>query len=321
MPGEARVKVAVVGLGHLGTFHARIWADLPDVELVGLVDINPTRTEALSRELGVPGFTDWRDLPDATEAVSLAVPTDRHGGLGREILASGRDLLVEKPITVTLDEADALIGTARAGNRILMVGHTERFNPGIEILRREVTRPRFLETQRMAVFVPRSLDVDVVLDLMIHDLDIALLLAGPVVEEVRAIGVNAFTDRIDIANARIRFGSGCVANLTASRISRERVRKLRIFQPHRYHSFDFSAQQLISCRVEPRPGEFPRIIEDTVEVPAGEPLRRQLQSFAVSVRRRESPACSGEEGRRALQLAHQILDSMAAAAGPGENSP
>jgi predicted dehydrogenase len=314
------VKVGVVGLGHLGTFHARIWATLPGGELTGLVDIEPARTEALSHELGVPGFADWHDLPADTEAISLAVPTVLHAALGVEILASGRHLLVEKPISVTLAEADTLIGAARAHDRILMVGHTERFNPGVDILRREVTRPRFLEAQRMSVFVPRSLDVDVVLDLMIHDLDLALLLAGPDVEEVRAIGVNAFTDKIDIANARIRFASGCVANLTASRISRERVRKLRVFQPHRYHSLDLAGQKLISCRVGPGEGDFPAIVEEAMEVPAGEPLRRQLQAFAAAVGRRERPGCTGEDGRRALHLAHQVLASMAAGGGSPEGS-
>ncbi|MBI4161158.1 MAG: Gfo/Idh/MocA family oxidoreductase [Acidobacteria bacterium] len=306
------VKVAVVGLGHLGSVHARLWREIPGVHLAALVDVDPDRAAARGREFGVPAFTDWRALPPDVEAVSLAVPTPLHGPLGVGILESGRDLLVEKPISATPEQADAMIAAAGRRARVLMVGHTERFNPAFVAARREVREPRFLEAQRMAPFVPRSLDVDVVLDLMIHDLDLALLLGGPEVEEVRAIGVNAFTDKIDIANARLRFASGCVANLTASRISRERVRKLRIFQPHRYLSVDLSARSLVACWLDP-PGEdaLPAIREEAVEVPPGEPLRLQLQAFAEAVRRRESAGCTGQEGRRALLLAHRILEEIA----------
>ena len=304
------MNVAVVGVGHLGTFHARTWAGLDGARLVAVVDIDADRGARLAEELGVSACTDWREMPAAVEAVSLAVPTDRHAELGVEILGSGRHLLVEKPIASTLAEADRLVDAARRADRVLMVGHTERFNPAVAVMRREVIEPRFLEAQRMASFVPRSLDVDVVLDLMIHDLDLALLLAGSEVTEVRAIGVNAFTDKIDIANARIRFASGCVANLTASRVSRDRVRKLRIFQPNRYLSLDFSARTLVSCRIDPAAAGLPTLAEENLPIPAGDALGNQLTSFAAAVCDRTPPGCSGEEGRRALALALQVIDEL-----------
>ena len=308
----APVKVGVIGVGHLGSRHARIYSELPRVDLLGVVDIEAGRAERVAADLRVPGWSDWRRLPDTVEAVSLAVPTALHGPLGVEILESGLDLLVEKPITATLEEADLLVETARRHGRILMVGHTERFNPAVEALRRVISRPRFIETERMASFAPRSLDIDVVLDLMIHDLDLLLMLAGPEVEEIRAIGINAFTDKVDIANARIRFASGCVANLTASRISRERVRKLRIFQDRSYFSLDFAAQQVIGYRLLPAVGGFPSVSQQTLEVEPGEPLRRQLDRFAEVVRSRETAPCTGEDGSRALRLAHRILEEMRA---------
>lgn len=304
------MRVAVVGLGHLGTYHARIWAGLSDVELTAVVDIEPDRVEAVSGEFHVPGFSDWREIPAGVDAVSLAVPTALHGSLGVEILNSGRHLLVEKPIARTVGEAEALIAAAQGNGKTLMVGHTERFNPAVVAMMELISQPRFIEAQRMASFAPRCLDVDVILDLMIHDLDLALLLAGPEVKEVRAIGVSAFTDRIDIANARIEFDSGCVANLTASRVSREAVRKLRIFQANRYLSLDYSSRTLLSCRIESSEKEFPSLVVEPVAVSAGDPLKRQLQSFASSVHRNIPPACSGEEAKRALQLAHQVLARM-----------
>ena len=302
-PGE--IRTAVVGVGYLGRHHARIHASTPGVKLVAVVDTDPARAVAVAAEFGAQAETDWRRILGRVDAASLAVPTVLHSEIGCALLASGIDLLIEKPIAESLASADALIAEAAAGKRVLAVGHTERHNPAVEALRASVAAPRFLEVHRLGVFSPRSTDIDVVLDLMIHDLDIILQLTGAEPRQVDAIGVAALTGRVDIANARLTFPGSVVANVTASRISAQKVRKLRVFERHAYHSLDFADQQVERYALVERDGA--RSIERGIlPVVRDEPLKREIVEFMECVRRRARPLVTGEDGRRALALAMQI---------------
>jgi predicted dehydrogenase len=288
-------RVAVVGVGHLGKHHARIYKELADVELVATVDLAPDRGT----------LADYKELYGKVDAVSLAVPTIEHARVGRDLLEHGIDVLVEKPIASTLGEARALIEAAAAHHRILQVGHVERFNPVITAATEVATTPQFFEIHRLAAFSPRSLDIDVVLDLMIHDIDIVLSLVKSTVSEVRAVGIPVLSERADIANARIEFKNGCVANFTASRVSFERIRKLRFFQPHDYISVDYAMQKgsMVSLRMG-------RVLERKLEPLEGEPLRFELESFLDCVRNRRTPRVSGLDGLRALELALAINEEI-----------
>ena len=300
------VPIAVIGVGHLGRHHARLLASLPGADLVGVVDRDPQRAAEIAALHGVEAFAETAALPARTRAVVVAVPTLLHHAVAMEALERGWDLLVEKPIAAGVAQGREIVEEAARRGRICQVGHTERYNPAVREALSRVSRPRFLEVHRLGVFAGRSLDVDVILDLMIHDLDIALSLDASGVREVAAVGVNALTDKMDIANARVRFASGCVANLTASRISAEMVRKIRIFQPESYLSIDSALQELTHFRLE-RSGEAPPRI---VRVPSGvhkqEPLRSELQDFVEAVERRRRPVVSGEDGLAALTLAETI---------------
>ena len=304
------LRTAVVGAGYLGKHHARIHGSLPGAKLVAVVDIDPARAATVAREHGGEPLTDWRALAGRVDAVSLAVPTVAHAGIGCDLLKMGIDLLVEKPIASSEAEADALIAAAAAGKRVLQVGHTERYNPAVEALAASITRPRFIEVHRLGVFSPRSTDIDVVLDLMIHDLDVILQLTGAEPERVDAIGVSALTDRVDIANARLAFPGGAVANVTASRISAQKIRKLRVFESAAYHSLDYSDQQVERYALVMKDGE--RVIEHgTLPVTRDEPLRREIAEFLDCVRSRQAPRVTGADGRRALALARQIARAAA----------
>jgi predicted dehydrogenase len=300
------MKVAVIGVGHLGKHHARLYAQIPGVELVGIVDLQPARAAEIAESHGTPSFTDYRDLFGKVDAVSLAVPTTDHARIGADLLEHGIDILVEKPIAATLDEARLLIDTAARHGRILQTGHVERFNPVVTAAIEVATTPQFFEIHRLAAFTPRSLDIDVVLDLMIHDLDIVLRLVKSPVAEVRAVGIPILSHKADIANARVEFENGCVANLTASRVSFEKTRKLRFFQPHDYISVDYSTQTgtMVSLRMG-------RVIEKKLEPPNGEPLKLELESFVKSVEGRSIPVVSGEDGFHALELAMRINEEIA----------
>ncbi|MFZ0428444.1 MAG: Gfo/Idh/MocA family oxidoreductase [Acidobacteriota bacterium] len=309
------MRVGVVGVGSLGRHHARVLAGLEGVDLVGVADIRPERARAVAAEYGCREWTDYRDLLGEVEAVSLAVPTEEHVAIGVDVLERGLHLLVEKPIAASLEGADRLIEAAGRGSRILHVGHVERFNPVLQAVLPHVRRPQFFEAHRLGVFVPRSLDVDVVLDLMIHDLDLVLWLTGRAVRDIRAVGIPVLTPRVDIANARLELDDGCVANLTASRVSRERVRKLRFFQPHDYVSLDFHGKTLEMYSLEERDGARV-ILERTPEVTAVEPLEAELRAFVAAVSGGEAPcSCTGEGGREALALALQVVELSKRAAG------
>ena len=308
---EKTLRVAVIGVGHLGQHHARIYTELPGVELVAVVDVAEARRREVSGRLRVPAAADYRTLLGKVDAVSVAVPTLLHAEIARAFLGAGSDVLVEKPITRTVSEADELVAMAAAGGRILQVGHSERYNAGVQALARQVQDPGFIEVHRMGPFPGRGTDVDVVLDLMIHDIDIVLTLVKAPVTAVTAVGVPVVSDQVDIANARIEFASGCVANLTASRVSGERLRKIRVFQRDTYFVLDYASQELHLFRPTLTEGaEGSRLSRVDIAVSRVEPLRQELEDFVSSVRTRRPPMVSGEAGREAVAVAVQIIDRL-----------
>jgi predicted dehydrogenase len=299
--------VGVAGVGALGQHHARVYASLPGVRLAAVYDSDPVRAAEVAARHGVPVAASFEDLLSRTQALSVAVPTLDHHRLAAQALTAGRDVLVEKPMTTTLAQADELIALAARHGRRLQVGHIERFNPVVDVLRQHAERPRFIEVHRLGAFSARSLDIDVVLDLMIHDLDVLLALAGAEPVDVEAVGVAVLTPRVDIANARLRFASGLIANLTASRVSAEKVRKFRVFAPSCYVSADFATREAQVYRLEPRAQGLPEIAVSRTAAPDEEPLRRQLAAFADAVRQRSAPLVPGAAGRQALALALRVL--------------
>jgi predicted dehydrogenase len=301
------LNVGVIGVGHLGKHHARIYAGLNGVRLVGVADIVPERSMEIAGEFSAESFTDFEDLFGKVDAVSIAAPTEEHARIGRRCLESGIDVLIEKPIASNLDTARSLIESAHTSKRILQVGHVERFNPVVRAAQQVATRPQFFEVHRLSVFSMRSLDIDVVLDLMIHDIDIVLCLVDRPVVEIRAVGIPVLSDKADIANVRIEFEDGCVANLTASRVSTDKVRKLRFFQPHDYVSLDYAAQEGSVLSLEGG-----RITQQKLRPPHDEPLRAQLEAFIACVEERGTPAVTGEDGLRALEIALSINDEIVA---------
>ena len=304
------VRAGVIGVGALGQHHARVYESLPEARLVGVYDVNADRAAEVAGRHSCHAFRELRDLLAAIDAVSVAVPTVDHHRIARTVLDEGKHVLVEKPMASTLAEADDLIAGAAARGVVLQVGHIERFNPAVDVLRATVREPRFLEVHRLGEFSPRSLDIDVVLDLMIHDLDILLSLDGSEAVRVDAVGVPVLTSKVDIANARVRFRSGLIANLTASRVSAEKVRKFRVFAPRTYISVDFTAREARVYRLQ-QSAAGPEISVERTAAPEEEPLRRQLAGFVRAVRDGSAPAVSGADGRRALALALTILDRMA----------
>lgn len=309
---ENIVNVGVVGVGHLGRHHARIYHEMPGSRLVGVVDRDLERAKQIAGLYGCEAWDDPAQLAGKVSAASVAVPTEHHREVACGLLGAGIDVLVEKPIAKSLEEADAILAAARENERLVMVGHTERFNPAVRALARAVDAPRFFEIHRLAGFSARSTDIDVVLDLMIHDLDLVLHLDGSEVASVDAVGVSALTDKVDIANARIRLTSGCVANLTASRISAEPTRRVRIFQSRTYLSCDTGKQRVERYHLSPGGGEMPSIDQDTLPIEEGEPLGNELAAFLDAVVHRTRPPVDGTEGRRALELAHRVLEAIAA---------
>ena len=301
--------MAVVGAGEFGRNHARVYRDLEDAELVGIVDRDAARAAQTAAEFGTAVLPDLEALPGRVEAVSLAVPTVEHAALGVRILDMGIDLLVEKPMATSLAEADALVNAAKRNRRILQVGHVERFNPAVRAVEPILSRPLFFEVHRLGVFSPRSLDVDVIYDVMIHDLDILLALVGEPVREVKAVGIPVLTDKVDIAHARIEFAGGAVANVTASRVSTERVRKMRFFQRHEYISLDYARRDALRVRVA-KPGSQPEFSFEKLPAEPLEPLRAELQEFLEAVRTRRKPRVDGAAGRAALELADRVMASI-----------
>ncbi|MGE0040204.1 MAG: Gfo/Idh/MocA family oxidoreductase [Vicinamibacterales bacterium] len=304
------MRVAVVGVGHLGRHHARLLSGMAGVTLVGVVDARPERAAEIAAEFGTTAIADWRTLPGAVDAVTIAAPTEAHEAIALPLIEQGVHVLVEKPMTRTLEEADRLVAAAAARGVVVAVGHTERFNPAVAVARPLVRTPRFIEVHRLGTFPDRSLDIDVVFDLMIHDLDLVLDLVRQPVETIEAVGVPVLTPRIDIANVRLRFEGGCIVNLTASRISRDRVRKIRFFQQDVYLSIDYAAQEVETWRLVRGQAPMPAIEGGKLDVPRQEPLALELADFVAAIREGRAPGVPGEDGRRALALAQRIVAKM-----------
>jgi predicted dehydrogenase len=322
--------VAVIGVGSFGRNHARVYHELQKqgagVELVAVVDNDTAQAQAVASQFGCSALATVEELFGRVEAASVAVPTLHHRGVAAALMAAGIDVLIEKPLASTLAEADELISLANANQRVMQAGHLERFNPAVRATIPLITKPMFFEVHRLSVFSPRSLDVDVVLDLMIHDIDVVLSFVKSPIKEIRAVGLPVVTEKVDIANVRMEFESGCVANLTASRISTERVRKLRFFQPKEYVSIDYGRQDVFQIRVTqeekfslhnlmsfaetPSTLPIPGVALNKPKVESEEPLRAELKSFLHAVRHREKPVVTLEDGRRALAAALSILSAI-----------
>ena len=309
MTGGA-LRIGVAGVGSLGRHHARVASGLEGAVVSGVYDSDPGRRDAVAKEFSLPARRSLEELLEGCDAVVVATPTVSHREVGAAALAAGRHVLMEKPIATSLEEADDLIRAAERAGVVLQVGHIERFNPAVEAALPHAVGARFIETHRLGVFTPRSLDVDVVLDLMIHDLQIAQAIVRRPVAEVRAAGVAVLTPKIDIANARIAFEGGCVANLTASRVSAEKVRKFRVFGPARYVSIDMGSQEISAAALVPGPDGKPAIVPAKIEVNREEPLRRELEGFARACRGEGAPLVSGRDGRDALELALAVRDAI-----------
>lgn len=302
---DGKIRVAVIGAGDFGRNHARVYRQLEGAELVGIVDKDTARAQRVAHEFQTEVLPDIDALPGKAEAASVAVPTSEHSRVGCALLDRGIDVLIEKPMAGSVAEADQLLGAARRHGRILQVGHLERFNPGIMAVLPVVNRPLYFEVHRLGVFTPRSLDVDVVYDVMIHDLDILLALVEAPVSSVQSLGIPVVTEKVDIAHARLEFASGAVANLTASRVSVEKVRKLRFFQHHEYVSVDYARQDALRIRVR-QPGPQPQFDFEQIPVQRIEPLEAELRAFLIAVRERSAPVVDGNAGRRALELADRV---------------
>jgi predicted dehydrogenase len=306
-----KIRTAVVGVGAFGQNHARVLAGLPEAELVAVVDVSETRAREVAGKFGCEAISDYRRLIGKADAVCVAVPTESHAEVGAALLEAGIDVLVEKPLAANLDAADQLIEAAAKHNRILQAGHLERFNPAVEEAIEAAVLPLFFEVHRLSTFAPRSLDIDVVLDLMIHDLDIVLAMVDSPLDRVEAAGVPILSRQADIASVRLVFENGCVANLTASRVSTEKVRKLRFFQPRQYVSVDYTAQDGVAIGLDDNNiPQFRKIAPEKAE-----PLVRQSQAFLHSVATREQPRVSGAQVRKALETALRIRAEMETHAG------
>ena len=334
-------RIAVVGAGAFGRNHLRVYHELEslypgELQLAALIEPDATRRGELAALYNIPAFASLDEALQKGaapfDAASVCVPTIHHASVAERLLHAGIDVLIEKPFAASLAEADHVLALATRNNRILQIGHLERFNPAVTAAAQRVTRPMFFEAHRLSVFTPRSLDVDVVLDLMIHDLDVVLSLTQSAVKEVRAVGLPVLSPKVDIANVRVEFESGCVANFTASRVSTEQVRKLRLFQPHEYLSLDFARQELLTIKVDPSllaqlasgahgataalsaaEGSHPSrgLSLEKLDAPRAEPLRLELEDFLSSVRNRTQPRVTGSAGRAALALALEINQQIA----------
>jgi predicted dehydrogenase len=302
--------MAVIGVGHLGRHHARILASLPDVQLTGVVDINGRRAQEIASQYGATAYTDLKAVIGLVDAVTIAAPTEAHAAIAAACLEQRVHVLVEKPMTATTAEADRLLSLAEAQQVVLAIGHTERFNPAVAFVKPLLPAPRFIEVHRLGTFPERSLDIDVVFDLMIHDLDLVLDIVGGEVAAIEAVGVPVLTPRVDIANVRLRFANGCIANLTASRISRDRVRKIRFFQKDAYVSVDYAAQEVEIYRLVARAGQMPAIEGGKSEIAREEPLKRELEDFVEAIRDRRLPLVTGAQGRAVLALAERVVERM-----------
>jgi predicted dehydrogenase len=310
---QSKLNIGVIGVGHLGEYHVQKYKALSKVDLIGVVDTNRERANEIARRYETKAYVNHHDLLDQVDAVSLAVPTEMHFEVAKDILSRGVHLLIEKPITYHLDPADTLIHLAKENDLILQVGLVERFNPAVIGVEAILNRPVFIETHRMNQFTLRGTDVDVVLDLMIHDLDILLHLVPSEVKELHAVGMTVLTGKTDIANARMIFENGVVGNLTASRVSDKTLRKIRIFQPDAYLAVDCYKRELSITRLDNQTKDlraFPQVVTNQITYPARDPLADQIASFVKAVIGGAKPVVSGQDGRRALKYALDIMDQI-----------
>jgi predicted dehydrogenase len=303
------LPVGVIGVGYLGQHHARLYSRMEGVRLVGVVDTDAERAASVAREARCAVFPDLDRLLKEVKAVSVVVPTVLHHEIALRCLEAGLDVLLEKPMTTTLEQADALIAAADRRGTVLQIGHLERFNGAVLAVEPYLTTPRFIESHRLGPFMERGTDVDVVLDLMIHDIDMVLSLVRSPVEDIRAVGVPVLSSQVDIANARIEFANGCAANVTASRVSKDKMRKIRVFQPDTYISIDYQKQDAVVYRRIMESGQ-PKIVFEPVRIQKDEPLKLELESFVRAVTQRTTPVVSGRDGREALRVALAVIGAM-----------
>ncbi|MCB1761750.1 MAG: Gfo/Idh/MocA family oxidoreductase [Gammaproteobacteria bacterium] len=307
----AKLRVAVVGVGYLGRFHALIYSRMPEVELVGVVDIDPATAAKVAAEAGCQTFVSTESLLGRVDAVSVVVPTSLHLQEAQPLLQAGVHILLEKPIAATLEDGEMIVRLADEAGVILQIGHLERFNAGVMALAERISRPRFIEAHRISGFVARATDVDVVSDLMIHDIDIILSLVKSDIVGISAIGTPVLTSHVDIANARLEFANGTVANVIASRVSEKTMRRFRVFEENRYQSLDFIEQQIETAYPKARPGEqWPEVVKDRVKVEPVKPLDAELAAFIASVRNRTPPLVDGRVGQAALAVALKVKSQI-----------
>ena len=311
--GKEKLRVGVIGVGHLGEYHVQKYKAIPTAELVGVVDTDPERANDIGRRYGTRVFRERSELLDMVDGVSLVVPTEMHFDVAKDILSKGVHLLIEKPITYKTEPADTLIRMAREKDLVLQVGLIERFNPAVVKMESLLNQPVFIESHRMNQFTTRGIDVDVVLDLMIHDLDIILHVVPSEVKEVHAVGMSVITGKTDVANVRIIFENGTVANLTASRVSNKTLRKIRVFQPDAYISVNCAKREISVIRLDSElrgSDDYPQITSDKIKFPDSDPLNDEISSFVNVVMNGSSPVVTGQDGRRALEVALGIIDQI-----------
>jgi len=307
---KKNIKIGVVGIGHLGNYHLQKYQKLDNCELIGVSDAIYERAKRAAETYGCQAFTDYRNLLDKVDAVSIAVPTGEHFQVASDFLAAGIDVLIEKPICATVKEADELIELAGKNKLILQVGFVERFNPAVMALDKVITRPLFIEVHRLHPFFERGTDVDVVLDLMIHDLDIILKFVDSKIKSLEAVGVPVLSDKVDISNVRLSFACGCIANVTASRISAKTMQKIRFFSPEGYHAVDYQKREIISLNKQANAEGKQQIVQNNIEVGSHDPLEEEIRSFVEAVVNRTAPLVSGEDARKSLALAVEIIRKM-----------
>jgi predicted dehydrogenase len=313
---EKKIRIGVVGIGHLGNYHLQKYRNLDQCEIVAVSDALPERTKKAADAYACEAFADHKSMLGKVDAVSIAVPTGEHFKVAKDFLAAGVDVLIEKPICATLGEADEMIALAREKKLILQVGFVERFNPAVMALEKVITRPVFIEAHRLHPFFERGTDVDVILDLMIHDLDIVLKFVDSPLKSVEAVGVPILSDKIDISNVRLSFESGCIANITASRISAKTMQKIRFFGPEGYHSVDCQKREILSLSKKINDAGQQQIVQNHIEVGSHDPLEEEIRSFVNSVVERSKPSCSGEDAKKSLALAVDIILQMKTAEVP-----
>ena len=307
---KKKIKVGVVGIGHLGNYHLQKYQKIESSEIIAVADMFPDRAQKAAEIYKCEAFADYRAMIGHVDAVSVAVPTIDHYKIAKDFLAAGIDVLIEKPICATLEEADELIKIAEKKKLVLQVGFVERFNPAVMALEKVIQKPLFIESHRLHPFFERGTDVDVILDLMIHDLDIIIKFVNSSITSVEAVGVPILSDKIDIANARISFASGCVANVTASRISSKTMQKVRFFGVEGYHSVDCQKREILSLGKEKNESGQLQILQNNIEVGSHDPLEEEIRAFVDAVINRSNPLISGEDARKSLALAMEIIKKM-----------